>query len=53
MAFISFDQPSYTISVESTNITLGIVVNGTLQTNITVETNITGTGVERVGSSGE
>ena len=53
MAFISFDQPSYTISVESTNITLEIGVYGKLQTNITVETKITGTGVEGVRSSGK
>ena len=50
VTFIYFEQNSYTIPVTSENITLKIIANGTLETNITLETSIVG--INGVSSSG-
>lgn len=50
VASVFFEQLAYTISVASGNITLRIVVNETLETNIIFDISITG--IEGVRTSG-
>ena len=55
VAFVSFEEELYILSVLSDNATLGILVNnGTLQTNITLEVDIIDIeGIITSGQSGE
>ena len=52
VATVFFEQVSYTVPVEDTNITLRILVNGTLATSITLSIDVSGPMAMSIMNSG-